>query len=113
MIDLIYRTQAPGYRGTATPPTARTGLLSGVWCYLFGGGTAPAYKTIDGRGATAPTVSRCWWSLTGSPQYRTPPVPPASEPEPEASPCDGAPLAEDCSCEPHVEAREIHVYPGT
>jgi hypothetical protein len=61
-------------------------------------------------GATAPVVSRCWWGLTAAPQYKAPPDA-ASEPEPEASPT-GEPLAEDCSCEPGVEPREIHIYPG-
>jgi len=112
MIDLIYRSKVPAYRGTAPTAQGRTPLLSGLWCYLFGGGAVPAYKTADTSGATAPTVSRCWWSLAGSPQYQTPPVQAPSDPEPEVPPCDGEPTAEDCGCEPRVEPREIHIYPG-
>ncbi|KAB2883393.1 MAG: DUF3597 domain-containing protein [Kofleriaceae bacterium] len=106
MIDLVHRSSSPPYKGTKQPAQGRTGLLSELWCYLFGRG-APAYKTADGSGATAPTAPRC-----GTPQYRTPPAPAPSDPEPEDSPCDGEPTAEDCACEPPVEGREIHIYPG-
>lgn len=112
MIDLIYRSKVPAYRGATSTPQGRTTLISGLWCYLFGGGDVPGYRTATTSGATAPTVSRCWWSLTGSPQYQAPPARVPSDPEPEVSPCDGEPMAEDCPCEPRVEGREMHIYPA-
>jgi hypothetical protein len=109
MIDLIYRSKVPGYKGAASTTQGRTGLLSGLWCYLFGAGTVPLYRTKGtSGGATAPTAPRCWWSLSGSPQYKAPPVPRGTEPESEAVPPEG----EDCGCEPQVVPREIHVYPA-
>ena len=74
MIDLI-RSKVPAYKGTTQPTTSGAGMLSGFWCYLFGGSDAPAYRGAKEGGATAPAVSRCWWSFTGSPQYKTPPPP--------------------------------------
>jgi len=113
MMDFLYRSKLPRYKGKATQPAqARTGILSGFWCYLFGGGAASGYRTKDGNGSTAPVVSRCWWGLTPAPQYKTPPEA-TSDPEPEGEPFDGEPLAEDCPCDegPRV-TREIHIYPA-
>ena len=108
----ILRSNPPAYRGKAASSTqGRAGFLSGLWCYLFGGGAAPGYRVKDETsGATAPVVSRCWWGLTAAPQYATAPER-TSEPELEGEPT-GEPLAEDCPCEPGVEPREIHIYPG-
>jgi hypothetical protein len=113
-MDFIYRSTPPGYKGKAKQlRQGGAGFLSGLWCYLFGGGAAPGYRAKDEtNGATSPVVPRCWWGLTAAPQYRTPPAAP-SDPEPEVPPC-GEPTAEDCSCEPDagVVPREIHIYPG-
>ncbi len=116
MMDLLYRSTPPGYKGkgkgNAKLPTQHgAGFLSGLWCYLFGGGGSPGYRTKETNGATAPVVSRCWWGLTAAPQYKAPPDQ-ASDPDPEGPPCGGQPTDEDCSCEPDVEPREIHIYPG-
>ena len=114
MMDILYRSKAPAYKGKATRPAqGRPGFLAGLWCYLFGGGASrQAYRTKDGDRSTAPVVSRCWWGLTPAPQYKTPPEV-TSEPEPEGEPFDGEPLAEDCPCDegPSV-TREIHIYPA-
>ena len=114
-MDFLFRSNAPGYRGKdkgkASPPTQNaTGFLSGLWCALFGGGVAPAYRTKAGTGATAPGASPCWAGLSQTPQYKAPPEP-AGDPEPEVSPL-GEPMAEDCSGdEPQVIPSEIHIYP--
>lgn len=112
MIDLINRSKAPAYRGAKSTTNGRAGVLSGLWCYLFGGGAAPAYRGANTNGATAPGVSRCWWSLAGSPQYQTPPAPQPSDPDQEVPPDSGEPTGEDCPCEPPVVTREIHFYPS-
>ena len=112
MIDLIYRSKVPAYKGAAPTAQGRTGVLSGLWCYLFGGGAVPAYRTkSSSKGAPAPTVSRCWWALTGSPQYKAPPEPTVTEPEPEAVPPKAE--ADGCGCEPQVVPQEIHIYPAS
>lgn len=111
MIDLIYRSKAPAYKGTNPTTNGRTGLLSSFWCYLFGGGAAPGYRGKNAGGATAPTVSRCWWSLSGTPQYQRPPMPTPDDPSQEVPPENGEPTGEDCGCEPPLVTREIHVYP--
>lgn len=119
MMDILYRSKTPAYKGQATRPAqGRPGFLSGLWCYLFGGGASrQAYRTRDGNRSTAPVVSRCWWGLTPAPQYKTQPEV-TSDPEPEGAPCDGEPLAEDCPCDedPRDEGprvmREIHIYPA-
>lgn len=111
MIDLIYRSKAPAYKGAKSTTSSKPGLLSGFWCYLFGGGSAPAYRDANTNGATAPTVSRCWWSLSGTPQYKAPPEPAPSGPDQEVPSDEGEPTGEDDPCGP-VVTREIHVYPG-
>ena len=114
-MDNLFKSNAPGYRskgnGKASPPTQNaTGFLTGLWCALFGGGAAPAYRTKEGTGATAPGASPCFAGLSQTPQYKTPPE--LSDPEPELSPCD-EPVAEECPCdEPEVIPREIHIYPN-
>ena len=102
MIDVI-RSKVPAYKGTTQPTTSGAGMLSGFWCYLFGGGAVPAYRGAKEGGATAPVVSRCWWSLTGSPQYKTPPPPSV----PDDAPCDGTQTGDA----PAI-GREFYVYPA-
>jgi hypothetical protein len=110
MIDLIYRSKAPAYKGATPTTNNRAGLLSGLWCYLFGGGSAPAYRGTNTNGATAPVPSRCWWSFAGSPRYKAPP-PVASDPDQAAPPDEGEPTGEDCAGAGPVVTREIHIYP--
>jgi hypothetical protein len=102
VIDIL-RSKVPAYKGTKQPTTGGTGGLSGLWCYLFGGSATPAYRGTHDGGATAPAASRCWWSFSGSPQYKTPPTPSV----PENGPCDGEPTGD----EPAI-GREIHLYPS-
>ena len=113
-MDFLFKSNAPGYRskGKASPPTQNAGFLAGLWCSLFGGGAAPAYRTKgETNGATAPGASPCFAGLSQTPQYKTRPET-VSDPEPQASPC-GEPTAEDCPCdEPEVIPQEIHIYPG-
>ncbi len=111
-MDFFNRAKPPAYKGKAQPPTQSTGFLAGLWCALFGGGAAPAYRRKgETSGATAPDASPCWAGLSGTPQYKTPPEP-VGEPEPEVPPM-GEPMAEDCSSEPEEVPPEIHIYAGT
>ncbi len=110
----ILRSNPPAYRGKAPPTTGSGGLLSGLWCYLFGGGARPAYRGSDG--GTAPTVSRCWWSFQDRPQYKTPPAPPPG-PEPgDPEPTEQVPDQGPSECGDGVpvigRAAEIHIYPA-
>lgn len=115
-MDFLFRSNAPGYRGKgkASPTTQNaTGFLAGLWCALFGGGEAPAYRAKGKtNGLTAPEASPCWAGLSQTPQYRTPPEP-VSDPEPDqGSPCSEPP-AEECPCDvPEGVPPEIHIYPG-
>lgn len=106
-MDFLYRTKSPGYRGTGQEqPTTRIGFLEGIWCSLFGGlfkRSTPSYRGIS----TTSTASGC-----GSPQYKTPPEVPPGDPCPDVPPTGEEQTGEDCSCDPHVEPREIHIYPG-
>jgi len=76
-MDILYRNQAPAYRGCSPKPSqARSGFLGNFWCYLFGSGSAPAYRTANhGKGGTAaPVASRCWWqAFPSTPQYKAAP----------------------------------------
>ncbi len=71
--------------------------LGNFWCYLFGSGSAPAYRTKNGRnGAAAPTAPKCWWQAF--------PSTPAYKPAPQPSPDDvstgfGGDPACDCPAE--------------
>lgn len=113
MLDLFNRSNVPAYRGAQPSAQRRTGLLASLGCYLFGGGV-PGYRgTAAQGGATAPAVSRCWWSLTGSPQYRTPPAPPVSPPgEPVLEPVPEVPSNGETQGEgvPCGSGPEIHIY---
>ena len=63
----------------------------GYWCYLFGGGSAPAYRNKDGKnGSAATVVSRCWWQAFPS----TPAYKPAPSPDLGTATGDGA----ECEC---------------
>ncbi len=115
-MDYLFKSNAPGYRskgkGKVSPSTSSAfGFLADLWCSLFGGEAAPAYRNKgETSGATAPGASLCFAGLSQTPQYKAPLEP--SEPEPEPSPCD-EPAAEECPCEePEVIPREIHIYPG-
>ena len=76
-MDILYRTAPPAYRGCSSQPKQRNGLLAGLGCYLFGGGTAPSYRTKHGKnGAAAPTAPRCWWqAFPSTPAYKPAPSP--------------------------------------
>ncbi len=114
-MDFLQRSNLPGYRGKAKQPVqAGTGFLSGLWCYLFGSRATPTYRTKHEDGATAPVVSRCWWSVSATPQYKAPPEAAPSDQDSQVPPCGGLPTESDCSCdsEPGVEPREIHFIPG-
>lgn len=90
-MEILYRTAPPAYRGCSPQPKQRNGLLSGLWCYLFGGGSAPAYRTKNGKnGSAAPVVSRCWWqAFPSTPEYK-----PAPSPDLGTATGDGA----ECEC---------------
>jgi hypothetical protein len=100
-MEFLYRTATPAYRGCSSQPTQRTGLLSGLTCYLFGGGTAPTYRTKDGKnGAAAPTAPRCWWQAFPS----TPPYKAAPSVGLDTAPDDGA----ACECpEDEVTSEDV------
>ena len=98
-MEFLYRTAAPAYRGCSSQPKQRTGLLAGLGCYLFGGGSAPTYRTKDGRnGAAAPTAQRCWWqAFPATPSYKA-----APEVDLSTAPDDGA----ACECAEGDEVSE-------
>jgi hypothetical protein len=111
-MDFFNRTKPPAYKGNAQPSQGASGFLTGLWCALFGGGAAPAYRSKgQTNGSTASEASPCWMGLSQTPQYKAPTEPP-SDPEPEVPPCGGEPMDEESPDEPDVEPREIHIYPG-
>ena len=74
-MEFLDPTAVPAYRGCSTQPKQRNGLLAGLGCYLFGGGSAPAYRTKNGKnGSAAPAAARCWWqAFPATPQYKAAP----------------------------------------
>ena len=85
-MDILYRNATPAYRGCSPQPQQRsTNILSGLWCYLFGSGTAPSYRTKGGKnGAAAPTAPRCWWqAFPATPQYKAAPDAPPHDDVPD------------------------------
>lgn len=107
-MDILYRNQPPAYRGCKAPPeSAHRGFLAGLWCYLFGSGSAPAYRTKNGQhGSAVKAPDRCWWqAFPSTPAYK--PAPDATSPD-DASTGDGGGSA--CECAPEgepVEAEEV------
>jgi len=106
-MDILYRSQPPPYRGCSPQPQqARSGFLSGLWCYLFGSGSAPAYRTKNGKnGSAAPAASRCWWQAFPS----TPPYKAAPQPSPDdvsTTPDSGAGGDPACDCPAEGETGE-------
>jgi len=98
-MELLYRTAPPAYRG-CSPPAQRTGFLGNLWCYLFGSGSAPSYRTADGRnGSAGPTATRCWWqAFPSTPSYETaPPAPPPDDVPDEPDPGDDGGVPCECS----------------
>jgi hypothetical protein len=81
MMNLI-KPISPQYKGTSSQPKNGGGLLSQIFCYLFGGAT-PAYK---GQGQPAP--KGCSVPLFPSTPVYTVPVDPKQEAE-ELPPDDG------------------------
>ena len=67
----------PAYKTAASSKRAAQPTTSSWFSNLFGSllGSAPAYKTVDGRRITAPASSG-FWSLFGasSPSYKTAPA---------------------------------------
>ena len=82
-MEILYRNQAPAYRGCSPPPKeARSGFLGNLWCYLFGSGSAPVYRTANHgkNGSAAPAVSRCWWqAFPSTPTYKSAPPKPSPD----------------------------------
>jgi len=104
MMEFLYRSKPPAYRGSCPPPQqASNGFLSGIWCNLFGGGGAPAYRTKGGTtGAAGPTGSRCFWQIAPtSPPYKAAPatVPDVGSGDPDP----------DCECPEGVVAHEVYI----
>jgi hypothetical protein len=107
-MEFLYRTATPAYRGCSPQSKQRTGLLAGLGCYLFGGGTAPTYRTKHGtNGAAAPTAPRCWWqAFPTTPSYKAaPPI------DLDTAPDDGA----ACECDQEDVTNEdvpsvVHIW---
>ena len=102
-MEILYRNQAPAYRGCSSPPTqeARSGFLGNLWCYLFGSGSAPVYRTKHGKNGSAALVApRCWWqAFPSTPQYKAAPQPsPDDVSTPESSGAGDDPAC-DCPAE--------------
>jgi len=109
-MEFLYRTAPPAYRGCSPQPKPRTGLLAGFWCNVFGGGSAPSYRTKNGRsGAAAPVATRCWWqAFPATPQYKA-----AHSADLATAPDEG----EACECPEEEVASEdvrseVHVWTG-
>ena len=99
-MDILYRTQPPVYRGCNPQPTsARSGFLSGLWCYLFGGGTAPNYRTKDVKdGAAVSSAPRCWWqAFPSTPLYKAAPQQPSPD-DTSLAPASGTSGDPPCGC---------------
>ncbi len=101
----IFGNATPSYKGINAQPQATGGLLSGLFGRLFGG-TAPSYKTVDGRRVNAPEPSTGWWqALSPTPSYTA--VPRAASAQEVMPRCD-APFADNgeigaeqtCVCAP-------------
>lgn len=109
----IFGNATPIYKGIRAQPQV-TGGLSGLFGNLFGG-TAPSYKTVDGRRVSAQPSSSWWQALSQAPSYKT--VPKATEPGAQVQEvmpfCEG-PLADNgesgaeqtCVCAP-ADATQI------
>lgn len=110
-MDILYRTSPPAYKGCA-PPSEKRGLLSGFWCYLFGGGSAPAYRTLNGRsGSAASAAQRCWWqAFPPTPAYKPAPEPDLEPASDEPADPAGEPGA-DCECAADEDDRSGDVPP--
>ena len=105
-MEILYRSQPPAYRGCSPPPTqARSGFVANLWCYLFGSGSAPAYRTKNGKHGSAVTAApRCWWqAFPSTPAYR-----PAPQPSPDdiATPESSGADAEPCDCPAEEQTSE-------
>ena len=107
-MEFLYRTAAPAYRGCSPQPKQRTGLLAGFWCNVFGGGSAPSYRTKDGKnGAAAPTAPRCWWqAFPATPQYKAAPSVGLGTAPDDGAACEGS--EEDVTTE-HVPS-VVHIW---
>ena len=98
-MDILYRNQAPAYRGCNPPPKdARSGFLANLWCYLFGSGSAPTYRTKGDKNGSAVTVApRCWWqAFPSTPPYKA--VPSKLSPDDVSTDLGGDPAC-DCPAE--------------
>ena len=103
-MEFLYR-KPPVYRGSCSAPQqSGTGGLSGIWCYLFGGRSAPVYRTVDAKsGSAAPNVDRCWWqAFPSAPTYKTPPKAVSEDEDPSQ---DGD---SDCGC-PEADLDEVYI----
>ena len=82
---------SPSYKSVAksqaSTRAAATSGLSSLFGSLLGGAT-PAYKTVDGQRARAPTSSSFWSMFSASPSYKT--VPAVT-----IEPCDAMALFDD------------------
>ena len=82
-MEILYRNQAPAYRGCSPQPqqAQHPGFLGNLWCYLFGGGSAPVYRTKNGSsGSAAVAAPRCWWqAFPSTPLYKAAPPTPAPD----------------------------------
>ncbi len=96
-MDILYRSQAPAYRGCSPLPqqAERSGFLGNLGCYLFGGGSAPTYRTAPGTsGSAATTGPRCWWqAFPSTPLYKA--APPTPSPDDVSTGNGGDPA---CAC---------------
>ncbi len=109
-MEFLYRNQAPAYRGCSPQPQqARPGFLGNFWCYLFGSGSAPAYRTKHGKnGSAAPAAPRCWWqAFPSTPAYK--PAPPKLSTD-DVSTGDGGDAAYDCPAEEMTDEDGSTVY---
>jgi hypothetical protein len=107
----IFGNATQSYKGIHAQPA--TGGLSGLLGGLFGG-TAPSYKSVDGRRVNAAQPSAGWWqALSKAPSYKAAPRQPVAQAQ-EVMPICDAPFADNgdvgaeqtCVCAP-ADATQI------
>jgi hypothetical protein len=104
-MQLLYKSATPSYQGCTPATTASPGLLSSLWCSLFGA-AVPAYRTKNGNGVQASAPSRCFWQLSPTPAYKTAPA--ATNVDPSAAPDAASTDGNTCACD--AVPTEIHVW---
>jgi len=71
-MEFLYSNATPSYKGMSAQRQMSSGFLSGLFGNLLGG-SAPSYRTVDGRRVSAQSSSSWWSVLSKAPSYKTAP----------------------------------------